>query len=172
MNETLTTVRGTVITDPTSRRVGDDPVFSFRVAGNNRYQDRTSGEWRTGGTLYFAASCWGRLAQRAAGCIVKGDGVIVQGRLVTNEYERDGVPCRDLEMRVTALGPDLSRMDVSVRRQKPEEGADADGSGPSVGESDADQTMDQEARGADLDASGEDREPVIAGARGVGEPPF
>ncbi|WP_291080067.1 single-stranded DNA-binding protein [Dietzia sp. UBA5065] len=116
MNETLTTVRGTVITDPTTRRVGDDQVFTFRVASNIRYQDRNTGEWKTGGTLYFSANCWGRLAQRAPGSVCKGDGIIVHGRLLTNEYERDGRLNRDLEMRVTALGPDLSRMDVTVRR--------------------------------------------------------
>lgn len=121
MNETQTTVRGTVITDPQTRRVGDDQVFSFRVASNTRYLDRQSGEWRTGGTLYFSANCWGRLAERAAGKIVKGDGVIVHGRLLTNEYERDGRLNRDLEMRVSAMGPDMSRMDVTVRRPKSEE---------------------------------------------------
>ncbi|EYT64548.1 single-stranded DNA-binding protein [Dietzia sp. UCD-THP] len=124
MNETHTTVRGTVITDPTTRRVGEDSVFSFRVASNTRYQDRDTGEWKTGGTLYFSANCWGRLAQRASGTLVKGDGIIVQGRLLTNEYEKDGRIQRDLEMRVTALGPDLSRMDVTMRR------AQAEGSGP------------------------------------------
>lgn len=121
MNETQTTARGTVITDPQTRRVGDDQVFSFRVASNTRYFDRQSGEWKTGGTLYFSANCWGRLAERAAGKIVKGDGVIVHGRLLTNEYERDGRLNRDLEMRVSALGPDLSRMDVTVRRAKAED---------------------------------------------------
>lgn len=118
MNETHTTVRGTVITDPTTRRVGDDQVFTFRVASNSRYQDRNSGEWKTGGTLYFSANCWGRLGQRASGAICKGDGVILHGRLLTNEYERDGRLMRDLEMRVSAVGPDLSRMDVTVRRAK------------------------------------------------------
>ena len=34
MYETQTTVRGTIITDPVTRRVGDDEVFSFRVASN------------------------------------------------------------------------------------------------------------------------------------------
>ncbi|WP_440132185.1 hypothetical protein, partial [Escherichia coli] len=56
--------------------------------------------------MYFSANCSGRLAQRASGQLVKGDGVIVQGRLLTNEYEKDGRIQRDLEMRVTALGPD------------------------------------------------------------------
>ena len=118
---TQTTVRGTVITDPTTRRVGDDQVFSFRVASNTRYQDRNTGEWKTGGTLYFSANCWGRLGQRAAGTLCKGDGIIIHGRLLTNEYEKDGRLQRDLEMRVTALGPDLSRMDVTVRRAAPDE---------------------------------------------------
>ncbi|MGN0102448.1 single-stranded DNA-binding protein [Dietzia sp. CH92] len=123
MNETQTTVRGTVITDPTSRRVGDDQVFTFRVASNSRYLDRQSGEWKTGGTLYFSANCWGRLGQRASGVLCKGDGVILHGRLLTNEYEREGRVMRDLEMRVSALGPDLSRMDVTVRRAKTDENA-------------------------------------------------
>src|SRR5699024_7248735 len=114
MNET--TVRGNIIGAPTSRRGGDDPVFSFRVASNTRYQDRESGEWKNGSTLYFTASCWGRLAEKAGGRLVKGDAVILSGRLLTNEYERDGVMRRDLEMRVAALGPDMARMDVTVRR--------------------------------------------------------
>ncbi|MVZ90911.1 single-stranded DNA-binding protein [Microbacter sp. ANSKLAB05] len=135
MNETHTTVRGTVITDPTTRRVGDDQVFTFRVASNSRYQDRLTGEWKTGGTLYFSANCWGRLGQRASGALCKGDGVILHGRLLTNEYERDGRIMRDLEMRVSAVGPDLSRMDVTVRRAKTDaaaEGTGVDGTG--VGE--------------------------------------
>ncbi|EFV93286.1 single-strand binding protein [Dietzia cinnamea P4] len=147
MNEAQTTVRGTVITNPTTRRVGDDQVFSFRVASNTRYQDRTSGEWKTGGTLYFSANCWGRLAQRASGSICKGDGVIVHGRLLTNEYEREGHLMRDLEMRVSALGPDLSRMDVTVRRAKPDEDAMEIGS-QDVDESDTDPAEDGEFVGA------------------------
>lgn len=116
MNETQTTVRGTIITDPVTRRVGNDQVFTFRVASNTRYLDRASGEWRTGGTLYFSANCWGTLAQRTSGRLFKGDGVIVHGRLLTNEYEREGRVQRDLEMRVSAIGPDMSRMDVTAKR--------------------------------------------------------
>ena len=124
MNETQTTVRGTIITDPLTRRVGDDEVFTFRVASNTRYQDRNSGEWKTGGTLYFSANCWGRLAQRTAGRLFKGDAVRVHGRLLTNEYEKDGKLMRDLEMRVSALGPDLSRMDVTVKRAESDSSAE------------------------------------------------
>lgn len=152
MNETHTTVRGTVITDPTTRRVGEDSVFSFRVASNTRYQDRDTGEWKTGGTLYFSANCWGRLAQRASGKLVKGDGVIVQGRLLTNEYEKDGRIQRDLEMRVTALGPDLSRMDVTMRRAQPEGpgiSPDGEGAGQSRGADGVEDVMEIGSRDAD-----------------------
>lgn len=120
MYETQTTVRGTIITDPVTRRVGDDEVFSFRVASNTRYQDRTTGEWKTGGTLYFSANCWGKLVPRTSGRLFKGDAVIVQGRLLTNEYEKEGRVMRDLEMRVGAIGPDMARMDVTAKKVRHE----------------------------------------------------
>jgi single-strand DNA-binding protein len=170
MNETLTTVRGTVITDPTTRRVGDDQVFTFRVASNTRYQDRTTGEWKTGGTLYFSANCWGRLAQRAPGSVCKGDGIIIHGRLLTNEYERDGRINRDLEMRVSALGPDLSRMDVSVRRASQEEpafatgGGDPEGSGAPV---DPAEVMAIGSVDTDPDDEDADEAPGLVGVAGV-----
>lgn len=145
MYETQTTVRGTVITDPTTRRVGDDSVFSFRVASNTRYQDRDTGEWKTGGTLYFSANCWGRLGQRASGVLVKGDGIIIQGRLLTNEYEKDGRLQRDLEMRASALGPDLSRMDVSMRRARPDEAAPVAGDEGTTGTAGTREPLDEDA---------------------------
>lgn len=162
MNETHTTVRGTVITDPTTRRVGDDQVFTFRVASNSRYQDRLTGEWKTGGTLYFSANCWGRLGQRASGALCKGDGVILHGRLLTNEYERDGRIMRDLEMRVSAVGPDLSRMDVTVRRARtdaPAEGAGVDGAGLQGAAEDSDAmalgSLDPDEPGSEQSEAGE-----------------
>lgn len=167
MNETHTTVRGTVITDPTTRRVGEDSVFSFRVASNTRYQDRDTGEWKTGGTLYFSANCWGRLAQRASGKLVKGDGVIVQGRLLTNEYEKDGRIQRDLEMRVTALGPDLSRMDVTMRRAQPEGpgiSPDGEGAGQSQGADGVEDVMEIGSRDADDAPEGQATDSAFAEA--------
>ena len=172
MNETLTTVRGTVITDPATRRVGDSAVLSFRVASNARYQDRETGEWRSGGTLYLGAACWGRLAEKVSGRIAKGDAVLVQGRLVTNEYEKDGNRYRDLEMRVSAIGTDLSRMDVTVRRPARTEGEGGDSGtgepGSTASGHAGDGPSDDDAPGAGID--GEDstrRGGVLAGA-GVG----
>ena len=174
MNETLTTVRGTVITNPSTRRVGEQTVVRFRMASNSRYQDRETGEWRTGGTLYLSVACWGRLAQRAGGLVAKGDGLLVQGRLQTNEYEVDGVRRSDLEMRAAAMGPDLSRMDVTFRRREGE-GSAAGEDDSAVGVGDTEDGMD----GDDTAGPGEDGHravatPVLAGSA-VGadpEPPF
>ena len=174
MNETLTTVRGTVITNPSTRRVGEQTVVRFRMASNSRYQDRETGEWRTGGTLYLSVACWGRLAERVGGLVAKGDGLLVQGRLQTNEYEVDGVRRSDLEMRAAAMGPDLSRMDVTFRRRE-EEGAATGADGSGTGDGDTAEGSD----GGDTDLPVEDRlrtgaRPVLAGSA-VGadpEPPF
>lgn len=166
MNETQTTVRGTIITDPLTRRVGDDEVFTFRVASNTRYLDRQSGEWKTGGTLYFSANCWGKLAQRTAGRLFKGDAVLVHGRLLTNEYEREGRVQRDLEMRVSAIGPDMSRMDVTAKRIRFDPTEPGSG-GPREGEgSGADAMSIGSVPGDDADgeASGD---AVVEGLRGL-----
>lgn len=117
MNETLTTVRGTIVSEPRTRHAGEDAVISLRIACNNRYLDREAGEWKTSSTLYLTVHCWGRLATAVGGRLVIGDGVIVQGRLSSNEFERDGVRRNDLEMRAVAIGADMARAEVLVKRR-------------------------------------------------------
>lgn len=170
MNETQTTVRGTIITDPLTRRVGEDEVFTFRVASNTRYQDRASGEWKTGGTLYFSANCWGRLAQRTAGRLFKGDAVLLHGRLLTNEYEREGRVQRDLEMRVNAIGPDMARMDVTAKRIRfdPTE----PGAGPAGGAQDEESGVEAMGIGSQVGdgVDGGAADGLVDGDDGVGGP--
>lgn len=117
MNETLTTVRGTIVSEPRTRHAGEDAVISLRIACNNRYLDREAGEWKTSSTLYLTVHCWGRLATAVGGRLVIGDGVIVQGRLSSNEFENDGVKRNDLEMRAVAVGADMARAEVLVKRR-------------------------------------------------------
>lgn len=117
MNETLTTVRGTIVSDPRTRHAGEDAVVSLRIACNNRYQNRESGEWRTSSTLYLTVNCWGRLAGAVGGRLVIGDGIIVQGRLSSNEFTKDDVKRNDLEMRAVAIGADMARAEVVIKRR-------------------------------------------------------
>lgn len=118
MYETQAAVVGTVITDPVKRETASgEEVMSFRMASNVRRRDRESGEWVDGGTLYLTVSCWRRLVQGVGASLMKGDPIIAYGELRTNEYRtRDGEPRSDLEMRASAVGPDLSRCSVRVDR--------------------------------------------------------
>lgn len=118
MYETHTAVVGTVITDPRQRTTsGGDVVLSFRMACNGRRLDRETGEWHDNGTLYLTVSCWRRLVIGVGASITKGDPVIAYGQLRTNEYTtKDGAPRSDLEMRASAVGPDLARCIAPLAR--------------------------------------------------------
>lgn len=159
MYETHTAVVGTVITDPVKRETGTgEEVMSFRMASNVRRRDRESGEWVDGGTLYLTVSCWRRLVQGVGASLMKGDPIIAHGELRTNEYKtRDGEFRSDLEMRASAVGPDLARCSVKLDRtgrlrvaESPEAGAAADevADGASVDASD-DASVDADRTAAD-----------------------
>ncbi len=116
MFETPLTVVGRIVTDPVRRKVGDQEVFKFRVASNAR---RRTGEgtWEPGNSLFITVNCWGRLVAGAGAALGKGDAVIAVGHVYTSEYEdREGVRRSSLEMRATAVGPDLSRGIVRIEK--------------------------------------------------------
>jgi single-strand DNA-binding protein len=119
MFETPITIVGNVITDPILRRVGDQAVYKFRVASNSRRRT-AEGNWEPGNSLYVSVNCWGnRLVKGVGASLGKGDPVIVVGYVHTSEYEdRDGNRRSSLEMRATAVGPDLARSIASIDRPR------------------------------------------------------
>lgn len=120
MYEAQCAVVGTVITNPVKRSTASgDEVLSFRLASNARRQDRATGEWIDGGTLFLTVTCWRRLVKGVGGSLMKGDPVIAYGQLRTNEYTtRDGVERSGVEMTASAVGPDLARCIVKVERAR------------------------------------------------------
>ncbi|MBJ8342390.1 single-stranded DNA-binding protein [Antrihabitans sp. YC3-6] len=119
MYEVNTAVVGTVITNPVKRSANGEEVISFRMASNARRQDRGTGEWVDSGTLYLSVSCWRRLVAGVGASIMVGDPIVAYGQLRTNEYtSKDGVARSDLEMRASAIGPDLARCIVKIERPK------------------------------------------------------
>lgn len=120
MYEAQCAVVGTVITHPVKRQTASgEQVLSFRMASNARRQNRTTGEWTDGGTLYLTVTCWRRLVTGVGASLMKGDPVVAYGQLRTNEYTtREGVERADLEMTASAVGPDLSRCVVEVDRRR------------------------------------------------------
>lgn len=128
MFETPIVIVGNIVTDPVHRRVGDQSVFRFRVASNSRRKN-ADGTWEHGHTLYASVSCWGRLVTGTAASLAKGDPVIVVGQVYTSEYDdRDGNPRNSVEVRATAVGPDLARSSAKIekiQRQTDDQASDA-----------------------------------------------
>jgi len=146
MFETPITVIGRIVTDLRRRVVADQEVISFRVASNSRRRT-ADGTWEPGNTLYVTVNCWGKLVTGVGAGLYRGASVIAVGTVHTSEYEdRDGVKRSSLEMRATAVGPDLAR--VIARIEQP-----AQPSYPATPAADGDTNEDQ-ADGDDARAGG------------------
>ncbi|WP_067565675.1 single-stranded DNA-binding protein [Nocardia sp. NBC_01503] len=119
MYEANTAVIGRVVTHPSRRALPNgEQVLSFRLASTTRRYDAASGEWVDGGTLYLTVTCWRKLVEGVEASLQRGDPIIAYGQLRSNEYTtRDGMERNDLEMRATALGPDLGRCTAPVLRK-------------------------------------------------------
>lgn len=117
MFETTLTVVGHIVNDPQRRQVGNQEVIKFRVASNSRRRT-ADGTWEPGNSLFITVNCWGKLVTGVGAALAKGAPVIAVGHVYTSEYEdRDGNRRSSLEMRATAVGPDVSR--AIVRIEKP-----------------------------------------------------
>ncbi|PXX59813.1 single-strand DNA-binding protein [Nocardia tenerifensis] len=118
MYEANATVIGTIVNHPVKRDLPNgERVLSFRMASNSRRLDRSTGEWVDNGTLFLTVNCWRRMAAGVDASLRRGDPVIAHGQLRSLEYRtRDGMDRRDLEMRASAVGPDLGRCTAHVTR--------------------------------------------------------
>ena len=111
MHEPLITVIGNVGVVPTLRTVANGAsVAGFRIASTRRQQDRQTGEWSDGETLWFGVTCWRTLAQHCAQSLRKGDRVVVHGRLVARSWRTDrGEERTGMEIDAVTVGYDLTR---------------------------------------------------------------
>src|SRR5574337_457201 len=116
MFETPLTVVGNIVNDPIRRRIGDQELLKFRMASNSRRRG-ADGTWETDNSLFVTVNCWGRLVTGVGASVGKGSPVIVVGHVYTSEYEdRAGSRRSMLEMRATAVGPDLSRCAARIEK--------------------------------------------------------
>ena len=155
MFETPITVVGRIITDLRRRVVAGQEVISFRVASNSRRRT-ADGTWEPGNTLYVTVNCWGKLVTGVGAGLYKGAAVIAVGTVHTSEYEdRDGVKRSSLDMRATAVGPDLAR--VIARIEQP-----AQPNYPRPSAADGETTEDQaDSDDAETDDGAEDAEGLV-----------
>lgn len=118
MSDILTTVLGRLTNEPTTRTLESGrEVTSFRMACNHGFFDREAGAWRESSTSYVAVDVWRRsLGRNVTASFVKGDPVIVHGRLYVREYEQDGRPRTAVALVAESVGPDLNTATVAVTR--------------------------------------------------------
>ncbi|WP_158880558.1 single-stranded DNA-binding protein [Amycolatopsis anabasis] len=120
VGETIVTVVGNVMSDPTRRTVGNGhEITSFWMRSNERRFDKETKGWVDGNHLSVKVTCWRRLAETVHSSLHRGDPVIVSGRLHTSDYEVDGQPRSVPELEALAVGPNLSWCTAQVRRYKP-----------------------------------------------------
>ncbi|MCU1432563.1 MAG: single-strand binding protein [Actinotalea sp.] len=108
-NGLMVTVVGWAASTP-REVVGDGvPFTSFRVATTPRYFDNKQGAWADGRTEWITVKAFRDVAYNVASSIRKGDPVLVQGRLRTEEWISDQGPRTGLVLDAHALGHDLTR---------------------------------------------------------------
>jgi single-strand DNA-binding protein len=103
------TVEGRITGDPELRFTqSGDAVASFTVASNDRKKG-DDGKWVDAGeTLFLRVSVWRQYAENVAESLVKGDSVIVTGRLGQRSYtDREGAKRTSYEIQADDIAVPL-----------------------------------------------------------------
>lgn len=112
--------------------IGKQPTFEFNertgrarlqfsLAINKRYQDRESGEWRDGRTLWLNVVAFGPVAENASN-LSSGDPVVVIGELADNSFtatDEDGQQ-REIsrtEVQARIVTGDTRKAAITITRQ-------------------------------------------------------
>jgi single-strand DNA-binding protein len=111
VHEPLITVVGNVAAPPTLRVLANGtPVAGFRIGSTPRKQDKATGDWGDGETIWFGVTAWRSLGEHCAESLKKGDKVVVTGRLIARTWlGEDGKERSSLEIDAGSVGLELSR---------------------------------------------------------------
>jgi single-strand DNA-binding protein len=116
MNEIFVTVNGTVGSDVRMFDGERSRRAKFRLATAERYFDRERNEWVERETVWMDVVCWKRLAEHVHASVIKGQPVIVRGRLRVTKYDSENGPRQGLEVIATSVGHDLALGHASFTR--------------------------------------------------------
>lgn len=104
----VTTLTGNATDDAELRFTNSGTAVAvFRLAVNDRYIDRTSGEWKDGDPLFLSVSAWSTLGTNVAHSVKKGDRVTVTGKLTQRTYEKDGTERTVTELKASDVALSL-----------------------------------------------------------------
>lgn len=108
MTDTIT-LTGLVATEPKNVTTHEGlAITSFRLASTQRRYDRAKQSWVDGDTNWYTVTAFRRLASNSAASIVKGQRVLVTGRLRLREWESGDRTGLAVEVEADAIGHDLT----------------------------------------------------------------
>lgn len=102
------TVVGNLTRDPELRFTpSGTPVASFGVAVNKSFQNKSTGEWEND-VDFFNVVAWFKLAENCAESLIKGDRVLITGRLSQDSWEdKDGQKRSVFKIIANVIAPSL-----------------------------------------------------------------
>ena len=117
--DTQITVVGNLTGDPELRFISSGAaVVNFTVASTPRTYNKQTSQWEDGETLFMRCSLWREFAENVAESLRKGMRVIVQGRIVSRSWEKDGEKRTSTELQVDEVGPSLRYATAAVTRRE------------------------------------------------------
>jgi single-strand DNA-binding protein len=109
MNETYVTVSGNVVGDPVVRATSANvPFVTFRVASNVRRLNFKTGEYADAGTNFVNVTAFRALGVNLANSLVKGQPVLVHGRMRINQWVNGEKSGTTVEIEAYNVGHDLT----------------------------------------------------------------
>lgn len=119
MNETHVTVVGNVVADPVRRVTkSGDPYVTFRVASTVRRFDPATSGYVDVDTSFVDVRAFRRLALHVADSVLRGQPVVVSGRLRVREWTNGDRTGTGVEIDARAVGHDLTWGTASFRRER------------------------------------------------------
>jgi single-strand DNA-binding protein len=108
---------GNLVKDIETKQVGKSTVARFRLAVDDPYREKN--------TLYIDCEAWDEQAKFAEKWLTKGKGVIVDGRLCMDSWEKDGkketkffVKTQDIRFSSSAKKDDSKKESESVQSKQ------------------------------------------------------
>lgn len=99
---------GTLTADPEAKVLpGGKTVVTINVAFNDRRRNKDTGQYETVGTTFLRCSAWDVYGENVAASLSMGDTVFVSGRLVQENWEKDGVKRTAMKLSIDEIGPTL-----------------------------------------------------------------
>lgn len=82
------TIEGTAVADSELRfSQSGTAVGRIRVVAQDRRMNRETSEWEDGDQLWIDVTCFKQLAENVAESVLKGDRIIITGKIRTEEWE-------------------------------------------------------------------------------------